>query len=65
MRVYILDEMFFGATTEYTGEELIVYPVKFNMLEICKLKQLNIRFTTDPRVAGEWIKHQEYSFDRA
>ena len=64
MKVYILDEMFFNATTEYTGEEIIVYPVKLNIFEINKLKQAGIEFTTDPREAGDWVRSQEFKMKR-
>ena len=59
MKIYILDDFFFYSTTDYTGEELIVYPVQLNLLEIRKLKKLGIQYTTDSAEAGKWIKHIE------
>ena len=64
MKVYILDTIFLNDTTDYTGEEMIVYPVQLNGFEIKKLEKLGIQYTTDPDVVGKWIKHIEYIMQR-
>ena len=58
MQVYILDSLFMANTTRYTGEEIIVYPVEINELEWQKLRELGIKYTTEPNEVYNWIKEQ-------
>lgn len=55
MRVYIIDDIFFHDVTDYTGEEMIVYPVKISLLDLLKLKKEGISYTRNPDKAGTWI----------
>ena len=59
MKVYILDDLFWNSTTNYTGEEMQLYAVQLSIFEVMKLKKLGIEFTTDASIAGSWVKHHE------
>ena len=59
MKVYILDELFMNYTTEYTGEEIIVWPVELKEEELQRLEELGIVYTTDSDKVYSWIKEQE------
>jgi len=57
--VYILDDLLFDATSTYTGEEIKVYPVKLNVFEMQKLKELGLKYTKDEDEVFYWIREKE------
>ena len=44
--------------------KLFVYSVQLNIFEIKKLEKLGIQYTTDPKKAGQWVKHVEHVTQR-